>query len=307
MADFTSMVSRVQSLVGNHSLATSAVVGGFVNSRHRNLLESYDWSRRKRDILISTAVDKTAGTVTVTNASSTLTGSSTAWAATDVDRSIKIGTNSYSIWTVNAYTSATSITLGDRNGNVVTYPGDTAAAQAYTMFTQFYELGAGIEQIVNIKYKGEIREVSEEFLDNMDPGRQGTGDPRFFARSARKMTGANDIVRIELYPRLTEAVAINVKVELGHTTLSGTSNPIVPSGPCEWFAAVDTCFFLKAKTKDDTWLSLADKYSAEGERSREFELGQDAKKFGVQQQVRDSAGDINPGLTDLGLDHDFGL
>lgn len=302
------MVSRVRSLVGTHSLATTTVVGEFVNSRHRDLLESYDWSRRKNDILISTAVDKTAGTVTVTNGSATVTGSGTAWASGDVDRTLTIGSNTYSLWNVKTAPSATSLTLGDRNGTSVVYPGDTAAGLAYVMFTQFYELGAGIEQILSVKYKTDIREVSEGFLDNLDPNRSATGsDPMYFARGSRKLSGTNDIVRIELYPRPSDAVVINVKVELGHTTLSSTMNPIVPSGPVQWGAAIDTCYFLKAKTKDDTWIGLAREFAASYQESLEFERAQDARKVGVIQQVQDIHGGVGLDMTDMGLDRDFGL
>ena len=270
-------------------------------------MESYDWSRRKADILISTSPDKTAGTVTVVNGSATVTGSSTAWATTDVDRTLTIGSNTYSLWNVKTAPTATSLTLGDRNGTAVVYPGDSDSGLAYVMFTQFYEVGAGIEQIVSVKYQGELREVSETFLDNLDPNRSATGIPVYYARGSRKMSGTNDIVRIELYPRPDDAVVVNVKVQLGHVALSSTMNPIVPSGPLQWFAAMDTAFFLKAKTKDDTWITLAHEFGGEGKASLEFERGQDMAKFGVQQQVRDVNGGVDASFTDLGLDHDFGL
>lgn len=301
------MVSRVKSLVGNHSLATSSVVGAFVNSRHRNLLESYDWSRRKQDVIITSAVDKIAGRITVANGSSNVTGSGTSFAQSDVGRSLKIGSNSDSIWNIKSVGGAAALVLGDANGSTVAYPGANASSQTYLIFTQYYNLGTGIEQIIDVKYKTSLTEVSEEFLNELDPSRTATGDPMYFARGSRNMSGNNDIVRIELYPRLETAVAINVKIEKGHTDLTGTQNPIVPSGPVEWFAAVDTCFYLKAKTKDDSWMTLAQAFSTNGEQSREFELSQDSRKFGVQQTVRDVVGGVGLGMTDYGLDRDTGF
>ena len=301
MATFTQMVSRVRSLVANHSQATTTVVGEFINSRHRGLLESFDWSRRKQDIIIGTVIDKTAGTIALTNGSSTVTGTSTSFASTDVGRSLIIGDSIYSVF---SYTSATSIKLGDANGTEVTYPGETESGLSYVMFTQRYSLGTGIEQIISVKQQSEITEVSEEYLDSIDPTRQATGDcPSVYARTSR---GSSDDVRIELYPRPSAGIAINVKIEKGHTDLSGSNNPIVPSGPVEWFAAVDSCYFLFAKTSDQKWLALAAKYEDKAQESLEFEKNQDYRKFGVIQSVRDVGGGTGLGGTDFGLDHDVG-
>ena len=302
------MTSRVQSLVGSHSLATTAVVGAFINSRHRDLLESFDWSRRKNDILISAAVDKSAGTITVTNGSAAVVGSGTAFASTDVGRTVRISNDTWGLWTVNAVADATHFTLGDANGTVVVFPGTSAADLTYLMFTQRYSLGAGIEQIISVKYQSALTEVSEGFLDQRDPSRITTGTfPVWYARASRDLSGTNDLVRIELYPRPTSAIIVNVKIEKAHTDLTATQNPIVPSGPLQWLAAVDTSYFLHAKTKDETWLGLAAAYQKQGEGSLEFELGQDSKKMGVIQKVTDVVGGVPLGSTDAGIDRDFGI
>ncbi len=301
MSNFNQMVSRVTSLVANHSQATATKVGEFVNSRHRALLESYDWSRRKQDVIINTAVDKDAGTVALTVGSGTVTGTSTAFAATDVGRSIQFAS---SIYTVYSYSSPTSITLGDANGTAVVFPGTSVTGQSYVMFTQRYSLGVGIEQIIFVKYQSELAEVSEEYLDSIDPTRQGTGAaPMYFARTSR---GANDDVRIEVYPRPSAPITINVKIERGHVDLTTTQNPIVPSGPVEWWAAVDTCYFLGAKTKDPYWLQLATAYEKQAVKSEEFEHNQDNRKFGQIQQTRDVGGGVGLGETDFALDKDVG-
>lgn len=299
MSTFNQMVARVQALVASHSQATSTIVGTFVNSRHRALLESYDWSRRKQDVVINTAVDKDAGTVALTSGSAAVAGTSTAFAATDVGRSIQFAD---SIYTVATYTNSTTITLGDANGSAVVFPGTSVATQAYTIFTQRYSLGQGIEQIISVKYQGEITEVSEEYLDSIDPSRSGSGTPLYYARTSR---GANDDVRIELYPRALSPISVNVKIERGHVDLVSTENPLVPSGPVEWWAAVDTCYFLTAKTKDPTWLQLAQSYEKQATKSEEFEHNQDNRKFGVIGQVRDVQGTTGLGATDFALDKDI--
>jgi hypothetical protein len=295
------MVSRVQSLVANHSLATTAKVGEFINARHADLLESHDWSRRKQDIIINTAVDKTDGTVALTSGSGAVVGTSTTFAATDVGRSFQLAD---SIYVIKTRTSTTDITLGDANGTAVLYPGANLTGQAYVIFTQFYSLGTGIEQILGVKYKAPLTEKSEEWLDSMDPSRQGTGDPIHYVRTSR---GSSDDVRIEVYPRPATAISINVKIEKGHTDLSGSQTPIVPNGTVERWAAVDCCYYLFGKTKDEAWLKLAAKYETIATQRQEFDQNQDAKKFGVIQQIQDVGGGTGLSGTDFGLDHDTGV
>ena len=301
MSTYAQMVSRVQSLVANHTLATTAKVGEFLNARHADLLESHDWSRRKQDIIINTVVDKTDGTVALTSGSGTVTGTSTSFAATDVGRSFQLAD---SIYVIKTRTSTTEITLGDANGTAVLYPGANLTGQAYVIFTQYYSLGTGIEQILGVKYKTALSERSEEWLDAMDPSRQGTGDPIYFARTSR---GSSDDVRIEVYPRPSTAISINVKIQKGHTDLSGAQTPIVPSGTVERWAAVDMAYYLAAKTKDTFWLQLAAKYEVIADQRQEFDQNQDAKKFGVIQQIQDVGGGTGLSGSDFAIDHDTGV
>ena len=119
------------------------------------------------------------------------------------------------------------------------------------------------------------------------------------------MTGTNDIARIEFYPRPSSPIAINVAVLLGHVDLHPSDNPIVPSGPLEWAAAVDVAYMLHARTADTKgrWLTLADKWNSEFEKALERELRFDASKFGVIQQVADVYHGGNLG-DDFAVNHD---
>ena len=72
MANFDDMILRVQRLLGNHTQLTYPITGGLVNSRHRHLLESNDWARKKQEININTSADVSSGTVTVTSGDATI-------------------------------------------------------------------------------------------------------------------------------------------------------------------------------------------------------------------------------------------
>ena len=204
--------------------------------------------------------------------------------------------------------SSTQITLGDLSGNTILWPGASASGVSYVAFKQFYSLGAGVEDILGIKGDVPIKEMSEEWLDDMDPTRDCTASsPTRFCRTARDMRGGSDIVRIELYPRATQPVIITANILRGHVNMTKAQNPIVPSGPLQWYAAQDMCYKLFAETKDQNWIGA--RQGVRGSRQKlplEREKNQDYQKFGTDSYVKDVYGDIGMAETDFALTHDLG-
>lgn len=305
MASFSDSVTRIQDLCGNHTQFTDAVAGRFYNNRHRSLLESYEWSRKKGEIILALVDEETSGTFSVTNGSSTATITGGSLGAADVGKYIRFGSDN-DLYVVKAV-SGSDVTLGDFNGTTVNYQGTTATAASYVMWQRWYSLGSGIESIVSVFHQRKIHERDLEFLDRLDPTRATTADtPQYYARGPRDQSGTSDLVQIEFWPRASSTIAVTVGIVKGHTDLSGTSNPIVPSGPVEWGAAIDGCYFLFAKTKEPKWLVLADKYNGEFEKSFERERVLDGKKFGLSQAIKDTGRGVPLGLTDFGVTHDVG-
>ena len=298
------MVDRAQEICGSHSLLTDAVVGRFVNSRHRSILESKEWSRRKQEILIVIVADESSGTLDVTNGQSTATITGGSWTSADQGKYVRIGSDNelYVVKTV----SGSTVTFGDLNGSTVAYQGTTDADATYVMFKRFYSLGTAIESIISVVHNTKkLDEVSQEWMDAFDPARTSTGTQALgFARGPRDMSSTSDLVQIEFTPRLTAATVVRAIIKKGHTTLSSTTNPIVPSGPVEWFAAVDCAYFLFGKNGDEKWIALADKYNAEAEKCLEREWLEDQKKFGLNQAIRDVSALSLVG-TDYETDHDL--
>lgn len=308
MANADSMVARVRRLCGLHTLLTYDLAMSFINQRHSEFLDRHDWSRRKQEIVVNSSADKTDGTIAATQGSATITGTSTTFAAADVGKSIRIGDDDYPIYNIKAVGGLLSLTLGDLNGTTVTWPGDSVSGATYTIFQQWYQLGTNVEDIVSVKHQTRLREVSTEWLDWKDPSRNTTGDdPTHFARGPRERTGTSDIVRIELWPRPSSPISVNVAVKLGHTDLAPSKNPIVPSDVLCWYAAEDGCYFLFAKTKEPKWIQLAQEYDKQGATAYELARAEDSKKFGVIQAVQDINGGNGLSETDFALDHDTGV
>lgn len=85
-----------------------------------------NFNYRKRVVDLS-AADYTTGTVSVTNAATTITGSGTTFTAAMVGRWIKLTTGDQQWYQIASYTSATSIDI------VSPYQGTTAAGSAFTI------------------------------------------------------------------------------------------------------------------------------------------------------------------------------
>lgn len=297
MAVFTSLVTMAQRRCGNSSFLTTTIAGEMVNQAHEELIESHPWSRTRDEILILTTAQKTAGTVAVTNGSGNVTGTTTAFAAADVGKYIRIGTDD-ALYVVLTRTSATAITLGDFNGTATNYAGTTSTSTTYTIFQRWYNLGTGIEAIDLASYKQKLSEVSTDYLDRADPVRSTTGDPICFARGPRD---SSDLAQVEFWPRPTGTIAVRFNVILGHTDLASTNRPIVPTPVVVVKASVLSCYFIFSKDKDDRWLQLAARYDKEFDRIFELHKRLDEAKFGMPHYIRDVGGDGLAG-TDWDLD-----
>jgi hypothetical protein len=303
--NFSSMVSRVQLLVGDHALLTGSndsKAQKIVNAAHEELMEYWEWSRKKQEIVIVTSADKTAGTVNLTNGSENVTGSSTAFAAADVGKTIVLAGALHDLYTIKTYTSPTAIVLGDLNGTTVGYHGENVTGAAYRIFQRFYSLTTGIESIMLPSRQYAITEVSMELIDATDPSREETGDIVHFARGPRTSAG---LVQVEFWPRPNAATVIRVPVLKGHTDMSGTTEPIVPSIVVIWKAAEDACYYLQAKTNDENWLQLADGYKKSFIAALSEAKILDAKKFGLPSQIRE--GRVDRTSSEWMLDHDPGV
>lgn len=297
-------MTRIQDLLGNHASATDAVVGRLYNSRHRSILESHEWSRKKGEIILALVAEESTGTFSVTNGSSSVTGTSTSLSSADVGKYIRFGSDN-DMYVVKAEADPV-LTLGDFNGTTVEYQGTTNTAATYVMFKRWNSLGSGIESIVSVFHTNKIHERDLEFLDGLDPRRLSTADtPTYYARGPRDQSSTNDLVQIEFWPRASSTIAVTVGILKGHTDLSSTSNPIVPSSIIEWAGAVDGCYFLFSKTKEQKWLQLASTYNQEFEKSFERERITDNAKFGLSGAIKDVGGGIPLSATDFSITHDL--
>lgn len=194
----------------------------FIRDRYRRILDRKDWSamRAEAEFILDDA--KNDGTVTVTRNSAAVTGIDTAFAATDVGRQFKVGTSS--VYTIETYVSATSITL-DR-----VYGGVTAADKTYSVFDGFVTPPADFLRflVVSDPLQGwRLRYwITQEELTSMDPQRMSFGQPYLLADRLFTVDG---VPQFEAWPFNTSARALYYSyIRRPDDLIESTDTPIWP-------------------------------------------------------------------------------
>ena len=100
------------------------------------------WSFWYKQGQIALIAEYTTGTVTATNASTTITGSGTTFTSGMVGRKIRIADGEY--YTVATYSSATSITID------VAYAGSTTSGATYSIYQDAYDLPSDCMSVVGV-------------------------------------------------------------------------------------------------------------------------------------------------------------
>ncbi|MEM7828034.1 MAG: hypothetical protein QW561_01695 [Candidatus Aenigmatarchaeota archaeon] len=184
---FGDLKIRIQKFVPELTIAD---VGTFINNRYQQLLKNWQWSFLKAYANLTCIAPYTAGTVNVTNGSTTVTGSGTNWSTAMVGRHFRLS-NAVPFYKIASVTSATSLTLSSA------YGGDTAVGQGYEIFQHIYSLAPDVREISKIVYDEALLEKSVEWIERNDPDRSVSGKPMFWADRG---LDANNVRQIELYP-----------------------------------------------------------------------------------------------------------
>jgi hypothetical protein len=150
----------------------------FIRDRYRRILERRDWSALRREGEFQLNAQKTAGTVAITRGSTTVTGTSTAFASTDVGRQFKAGSDA-PVYTISAYTSSTSVSL-DR-----AYGGATVTAATYRIFDGYVTAPTDFLRFISVSDPQQgcrlHHYITFDELNSMDPQRTTFGTPYLLA------------------------------------------------------------------------------------------------------------------------------
>jgi len=250
---------RVDALIGDNSDITDAKLDTFLEAANDEILDLHDWQGKYDHVAVDTDADYSTGTVAAAAADATLTGSGTSWtSALTLNRYIRIdGDDTYH--KIITYTSSTSLEM-QTNWELATVSGKT-----YVVFTLYYAPSTTAAEIINVKMENQVlQERSRSFIDGIDPNRDATGDPLYWAYGPHD--SSNDLT-IELYPRSTTKRQLEVFLSK-EVTISNDSDEIVyPSSMLMWKSAHFACEYLAAQTDDMIWNRKAIRFAGLFERT----------------------------------------
>jgi hypothetical protein len=141
------MYQEVSSQTGlDYTDATTLVLlKRWINFIQQDIAGRWPWSFLFGREVVQTVADKTAGTVSITTATTAVTGVGTAFASGDVGKFIQFsGANDW--YKVTAYTSATAITI-----EAPYAPTTSASGVTYTLRQMYYSLSSTADEIIDIR------------------------------------------------------------------------------------------------------------------------------------------------------------
>ena len=175
--------------------------------RYASVLERFPWNFLRKEATFNTTAAITAGTVTVTLGSATVTettSNANGWSSAVETRYFRRDSDN-EFYPIDTFTDANPDTLTLNR----VYEQPTATASGYTIFQRFYALASDVREVSSMcsinDLAGEMIEVSQEEMDRLLANRPSEGQPRYWA-----MAGLNssNVPRIEVYPIPDEAQGI---------------------------------------------------------------------------------------------------
>lgn len=284
--------TRVLSLLANHDKIAASDINTLINQEHEEILEAWSWSRRKQENIIDTVSEYSTGTVSTSG--TVVTGSGTTFTSGMVDRFIRIGSNTF-FHRITAFTDTTTLTIEQA------LPSDAAAGSSYAIFRHRYDLASDFGRVLNITSDTRLQEWSKSDIDRIDPYRTST------ATRPDKYTiigpDSDGNFQIEFWPVPSSAQAIRVEYLRTNSLSADTDSPLYRGDILVWKVAESGAFFLYARTGDQAWLQLADRYHARYLESFNEAKEEDLGKFSPAAYIRDRATAFDRG-DDWYISHD---
>ena len=250
-ADKSTIRTQILSLVGNNVAITASDVNVMLVADDAEILESFTWSRRKAWTILNT-VAPTSITIGVTNASGTVTGAG--FTAAMVGRLIRIGGED-AYYRIASVVAGVSAVLGDSEGTTITYPGATDTSISARIWQHVYTVASIAEIVTGIPG---LEEIDKFLLDQLDPtGISEADPPLYWCHYGRN---SNGVLQVALMPLPSAARSLRVEFKKVADFADDTDVPLYRSDLLKWKTAESAASFLLAKTGDQAWAALADRY-----------------------------------------------
>lgn len=168
----------------------------WIRDKYRQLCETYLWSFKLAQGQFGTNTAYTTGTITMTSASATVTGSGTTFTSAMVGRQLKVRNF---VYTITAYSSSTSITIDRVWLNATSSANTYSIVNAYFAPTEtdFFSFISIIDPANGWKlYQG----FNSTELDQFDIQRSSSSTPRIVAS---RVYNSSNVPQFEIWPHPT--------------------------------------------------------------------------------------------------------
>lgn len=253
-----------------------------IRDRYRRVAERRIWSalRAESEFILNDA--KTAGTVTATRNSATVTGSGTSFAGSDVGRQFQVG-NRAPTYTISAVASTTSMTIDRVYGDTT-----VGSGLSYRILDAYVTCPADFKHFIVIydpKQNWRLRHfVTQDDIARLDPARTSAGTPwAVVDRRYSTLTATLGRATYEMWPYSTSERNYPFYYEKAVTDLTDdTDTPEIPirgdllvrgalADVCRWPGSIErpNPMFDPRGTASRTWEAEFEQGIAELERQDE--------------------------------------
>lgn len=274
-----------------------------INVRYQQILGAEDWVFLNESTVIrivEKASNSSSESCAVTQGSTTVTGSGTSWSGI-AGYLFRIGTESQP-YVISSVDSTTQLLLETE------YALDDASAQDFSYWPQSYSPAVdNVTEVKSVVYQSGLREVTKEFLNQMDPERESTGPPTYW--SVFSKTTALGIVSIEIWPAGDTDYAVTVFYKKMVSDLSeSTDIPVFRSEVLEAGALWDCYRQAFGVTQNPAFIGLARDAQTEFQGLQRQMIIEDLNTSSLPRRVRDHTESSGPwDSNQFGLDHDTGV
>lgn len=190
----------------------------WVRDRYRKVCEKQIWSFKVGRSAFGTSDIYSTGTLTLTNGSATVTGSSTVWTAAMVGRQLKV--NGF-VFNITAFGSTTSITIDQA------WLGPTTALLTYSIVTAYITPSPtdfhAFYSVIDPSNSWKLHlSFTAADLDRIDARRSSAGTPYIVANNTYN---SSQVARYELWPHPTVQKMYTYSYERRIPDLADTDTP----------------------------------------------------------------------------------
>lgn len=224
-----------------------------VNIRYQQVLGYEDWEFLKDSTnikIIGQSSNSSSQSCSVTEDSTTVTGSGTSWSSAMDGWLFRVGTDEQP-YVISSVNSTTSITLETAYGGTT----DTDADFAY--WPRYYSPSVGdVGEVLSVVHQVELEEKSQAWLNTLDPERKSTGSPLYW--SVFSKDDALGAVNLEIYPPADEDYVVTVNYKKLTSDLSDDSDePVFRAELLEAGALWDCYRLVYGVTQNPAYIGLA--------------------------------------------------